>query len=165
MMTYTEWAHLKNEEEDWTRVGSYPSDSSEWQTGRGSCRSDKGPKRALSFLSARLFVLQHSVSLLLGVGTWASQSSWFPLVKDPVLACPCIFLQTKQNKRILQSIKNMLISNTHRSSQRFGHTSSISAVMQCPLILKRLNYIKTRHEIKSSQCLLQWQLCTMEVIS
>lgn len=35
-------------------------------------------QRALSFLSGGLFV-----SLLLGVGTCSSQSSWFPLVTDP----------------------------------------------------------------------------------
>ncbi|KAF6737335.1 hypothetical protein FQA47_016101 [Oryzias melastigma] len=46
---------------------------------RGSCRSDKGPKRALSFLSRGLFVLERSAPLLLGVGTGSSQSSRFPL--------------------------------------------------------------------------------------
>lgn len=73
---------------DWTWVEpAIPLlDSSGWQAYWGACRSDKGPKGALSFLNGELFVLACSPSLLLGVGTCSSQSSWFPLVKDPTAA-------------------------------------------------------------------------------
>lgn len=88
-MTCTECPHLNHAEED-RRVGPCLSDSSGWRTGRGSIRSDKGPKRALSFLSGGLFVLERCASLLLGVGTCSSQSSWLPLAQDQPPAGLCV---------------------------------------------------------------------------